>query len=46
LRANGFTVRKTVDMIIGTFCIDRGHWLLHDDRDFDPMARYLGLQVF
>ena len=37
------TVRKTIDMIIGTFCIDRGLPLLHDDRDFDPMVRYLGL---
>jgi predicted nucleic acid-binding protein len=45
LRDRGFTVRKTIDMIIGTFCIAYGHALLHDDRDFAPMARYLGLQV-
>ena len=43
LRAKGITIRKTVDIIIGTFCIERGHVLLHDDRDFEPMARFLGL---
>jgi predicted nucleic acid-binding protein len=45
LRAKGITVRKTVDLIIGTFCIERGHALLHDDRDFAPMVRFLALQV-
>jgi predicted nucleic acid-binding protein len=45
LRAKGITIRKSVDVIIGTFCIERGHILLHDDRDFEPMVRFLGLQV-
>lgn len=45
LRARGFTVRKTVDLIIGTFCIDESYTLLHDDRDFDPMEAHLGLRV-
>ena len=45
LRSQGITVRKTIDMIIGTFCIEGEHLLLHDDRDFDPMAHQLGLQV-
>lgn len=45
LRARGITIRKTVDLIIGTFCIERGHSLLHDDRDFEPMVRFLGLQA-
>jgi predicted nucleic acid-binding protein len=45
LRDRGLTVRKTIDMIIGTFCMEGNHRLLHDDRDFDPMARFLGLQV-
>ncbi|MDR4307104.1 PIN domain nuclease [Chelatococcus sambhunathii] len=44
LRRKGVTVRKTVDLVIGTFCIERGHALLHQDRDFEPMARHLGLQ--
>jgi predicted nucleic acid-binding protein len=45
LRSRGVTPRKTVDLIIGTFCIEHGHILLHDDRDFDPMRTHLGLQV-
>jgi predicted nucleic acid-binding protein len=45
LRERGVTIRKTVDVIIGTFCIDNGHALLHDDRDFDAMALHLGLRV-
>jgi predicted nucleic acid-binding protein len=45
LRARGVTVRKTIDMIIGTFCIQGDHALLHDDRDFDPMQAHLGLRV-
>lgn len=43
LRARGIRVGKTIDMIIGTFCIAGNHMLLHDDRDFGPMANYLGL---
>jgi predicted nucleic acid-binding protein len=45
LREQDITVRKTIDMIIGTFCIEEGHHLLHEDRDFDPMVQHLGLQV-
>ena len=45
LRALGITVRKTIDLIIGTFCIARGHALLTADRDFQPMARHLGLAL-
>jgi predicted nucleic acid-binding protein len=45
LRARGITARKTIDMIIGTFCIEGDHRLLHDDQDFAPMAQYLGLEV-
>jgi predicted nucleic acid-binding protein len=45
LRRHGVTIRTTIDMIIGTFCIERGHALLHSDRDFEPMERYLGLQA-
>ena len=45
LRNLGVTIRKTADIIIGTFCIERGHVLLHDDRDFEPMERHLGLNV-
>ena len=45
LRSNGVTIHKTTDLIIGTFCIVENHVLLHDDRDFEPMQRFLGLQV-
>lgn len=45
LRRRGFTVRKTIDVIIGTFCIVNEHELLHSDRDFDPMEESLGLRV-
>ncbi|MBF0407439.1 MAG: PIN domain nuclease [Candidatus Riflebacteria bacterium] len=43
LRKNGITVRKTIDVIIGTFCIYNRIPLLHDDKDFDPMVELLGL---
>jgi hypothetical protein len=45
LRSRGYTVRRTIDLLIGTFCIERGHSLLHGDRDFTPMERFLGLQT-
>ena len=41
----GITVRKTIDTIIATRCIESGYDLLHDDRDFDPFSRHLGLRV-
>ena len=43
LRSKGITPRKTVDMIIGTYCIVHGLALLHADRDFDVLERELGL---
>lgn len=45
LRERGITIRKTADIIIGTFCIEHRHSLLHDDRDFAPMEEHLGLMV-
>jgi predicted nucleic acid-binding protein len=45
LRAKGITVRKTVDMLIASFCILRGHELLHADRDFDTIAANTSLCV-
>ena len=45
LRDRGITVRRTIDLIIATFCVERGHSLLHDDRDFDPLAAHLGLRL-
>jgi len=43
LRGRGITIHSTVDLIIATFCVERGHSLLHDDRDFDVIAPHLGL---
>ena len=43
LRRRGITVRKTIDVLIATFCILRGHALLHRDRDFDPFVRFFRL---
>lgn len=45
LRRKGITVRKTIDLLIATFCIRHRHALLHDNRDFDPMAEHLGLLI-
>jgi predicted nucleic acid-binding protein len=45
LRNRGVTVRKTIDTVIATRCIESGYALLHTDRDFDPFAKYLGLRV-
>lgn len=45
LRALGVTVRKTIDTLIATRCIESGIALLHCDRDFDPFTEHLGLQA-
>lgn len=45
LRSQGITVRKTIDTIIATKCIESGYALLHSDRDFEPFTQYLGLEV-
>jgi hypothetical protein len=45
LRRLGVTVRKTIDTVIATRCIESGDDLLHSDRDFDPFAKHLGLRV-
>jgi hypothetical protein len=44
LRKRAVTVRKTIDTLIATFCIDRGIPLLFSDRDFEPFVRHLNLQ--
>jgi len=42
LRKQGITVRKTIDVMIATFCIENDFPLLHSDKDFDKML-ILGL---
>jgi predicted nucleic acid-binding protein len=44
LRKKGLTVRKTVDSIIATYCIENRLPLLHCDKDFQPFHRHLGLK--
>ena len=45
LRKAGVTVRKTIDTVIATRCIESGFDLLHSDRDFEPFVKHLGLRV-
>lgn len=45
LRKKGITIRKTIDVLIATFCIENNFYLLHNDRDFDPMEKILGLSI-
>ena len=45
LRAKGITVRKTIDALIATRCIEDGITLLHSDRDFIPFHMHLGLRA-
>ena len=44
LRAQGVTVRKTIDTVIATRCIEDDLRLLYSDRDFDPLVAHLGLR--
>lgn len=45
MRSKGRTIRKTIDCLIATFCIMRGHSLLHRDNDFRHFEELLGLSV-
>jgi predicted nucleic acid-binding protein len=45
LRARGITIRKTIDTLIATSCIEKGLTLLYSDADFDPFAEHLGLRT-
>ena len=46
LRMKGLTIRKTIDVIIGTCCARNSLRLVHHDRDFDLMAPHIGLVLF
>jgi len=45
LRQKGITVRKTINSLIATYCIENDHELLHNDSDFDGYEKHLGLMV-
>jgi len=45
LRSKGVTVRKTIDVLIGTFCAEHGFQIVHNDSDFTLMAKHIGLDI-
>jgi predicted nucleic acid-binding protein len=45
LRKTGVTVRSSIDLLVGSWCIESGCALIHNDRDFVPMQQH-GLQAF
>lgn len=44
LRGRGVTIRKTIDTLIATRCIESDYSLLFSDRDFEPFVEHLGLR--
>lgn len=44
LRSRGVTIRKTIDTLIATYCIEHKLSLLYSDKDFDPFVSHLGLR--
>ncbi len=44
LRSKGITIRSTIDLLIGTWCIEKDIPLLHNDRDYSFMEEHLGLR--
>lgn len=46
LRSKGITIRKTVDMLIASWCIEHKVVLLHNDKDFEQIATHLPLLVY
>ena len=46
LRASGVTVRSPIDVLLGSYCIEHDHALLHADRDFDVLEAHRGLKVW
>jgi len=45
LRKRGVTVRKTIDVIIATYCIFHEHHLLHNDHDFEVIETHFPLKI-
>lgn len=45
LRKTGVTVRSPIDLLVGSWCVESGCSLIHNDRDFAPMQQH-GLQAF
>ncbi len=45
VRGQGYTIRRTIDCLIATFCLEAGHTLLHRGRYFDVFEKALGMKV-
>ena len=45
LRTSGITIRKTIDVLIASFCVENQIPLLFADRDFRPFVQQLGLHA-
>jgi len=46
LRAQGFTVRSPIDVLLAAFCIENDYALLHRDRDFQAFEELRGLRTW
>jgi predicted nucleic acid-binding protein len=46
LRSKGITIRKTIDVIIATYCAENDFQLIHYDRDFDLSSSVIGFKVY
>lgn len=46
LRRQGITIRKTIDVIIATYCLEHHFSLLHSDKDFIPFSELFGLTLY
>ena len=46
LKSRGITVRKTIDCIIAAAAITHNVLLLHNDKDFNPIEKYCGLNIY
>jgi predicted nucleic acid-binding protein len=45
VRHKGITIRNTVDCMIAAVAIEHAIPLLHNDRDFNPLAEYCDLKI-
>ena len=45
-RRRGITIRSTIDCLIAQIAIEHDLYLLHNDRDFDAIARVTGMRIY
>lgn len=46
LKKTGITIRKSNDVLIASICITKGLHILHNDKDFDNIAKHTSLKIF